>query len=431
MIINDNFKIGDDGQLNVESIGCIDLADRYGTPLYVMSKSQLLNNIAVMKNQMEKSFSSSCIAYASKALSCKEIYRIIKDSDMSLDVASQGELATALSVDFPVERIYFHGNNKNEKDLKYALEASIGYIVIDNLSEIRLLERLTSVTGIRQKVLLRVKPGVEAHTHEYIRTGGVDSKFGLSKEKDELYPVLLEISNCKGIELVGLHCHIGSQIVDIEPYLVTADIMLELFARINREFSFELQELNLGGGFGIEYLESQTVPKTSDFIKCIGETIDELCKKYGIEVPKIVFEPGRSVVGSAGLTLYSVGNIKKVKDIRSYVAIDGSIADNIRFALYQSDYIFDIVDRVSETKDTSVAIAGRCCETGDLIAKDILIQEPKENDILSVYPTGAYNYSMASNYNRLPKPAMVLVDKDSVIEIIRRETIEDLLRFDL
>ena len=205
MIINDNFKIGDDGQLNVESIGCIDLADRYGTPLYVMSKSQLLNNIAVMKNQMEKSFSSSCIAYASKALSCKEIYRIIKDSDMSLDVASQGELATALSVDFPVERIYFHGNNKNEKDLKYALEASIGYIVIDNLSEIRLLERLTSVTGIRQKVLLRVKPGVEAHTHEYIRTGGVDSKFGLSKEKDELYPVLLEISNCKGIELVGLH----------------------------------------------------------------------------------------------------------------------------------------------------------------------------------------------------------------------------------
>ena len=207
--------------------------------------------------------------------------------------------------------------------------------------------------------------------------------------------------------------------------------MLELFARINREFSFELQELNLGGGFGIEYLESQTVPKTSDFIKCIGETIDELCKKYGIEVPKIVFEPGRSVVGSAGLTLYSVGNIKKVKDIRSYVAIDGSIADNIRFALYQSDYIFDIVDRVSETKDTSVAIAGRCCETGDLIAKDILIQEPKENDILSVYPTGAYNYSMASNYNRLPKPAMVLVDKDSVIEIIRRETIEDLLRFDL
>ena len=431
MIRNENFNINEKGHLSIESVDSLDLASEFSTPLYVVSRNELLRNIRTIKTALNESLERSTAAYASKALACKEIFRIIDEEGLSLDVASSGELATAMSVEFPAERIYFHGNNKNEKDIRYALECGIGCFVIDNLYELRTINRIAIEKGIVQKSLLRVKPGVSAHTHHHIITGAEDSKFGLPIERTELYAILDELNDCKGIKLTGIHCHIGSQITEFTPFIETAGIMISLFKDINDRYNFNLDEISLGGGFGIPYLEDQKVPASSEFIQVISESIKELCGSLGISVPRIIFEPGRSIIGSAGMTLYTIGSIKRIKDIKTYVAVDGGMADNIRYALYQADYVFDIAGKVSEHKGFKASIAGRCCETGDLLGEDVLIQTPETGDVLAVYPTGAYNYSMASNYNRLPRPAMVMVDGDKAYEIVRRETIEDLLQYDI
>lgn len=431
MILNRNFTINENGSLSIESVDALNLTKRYSTPLYVLSRNEIIDNIQMIKKQLEASFTSTDVAYASKALSCKEVYRIMRDEGISIDVASIGEIATAMSVGFPSEKIYFHGNSKTVTDIQYAIECKIMYIVIDNLNEIDIVNGLALQNNIVQKVLLRLSPGVEAHTHHHIMTGSIDSKFGLPIEREELYRILDKISTCKGLKLYGLHCHIGSQIVDYEPYQQTAKIMISVFRDINKRYDFDLEELNLGGGFGIPYLENQQIPTKADFIVEIAKTIKEECTKLSIDIPKIVFEPGRSIVGSAGITLYTIGSIKEIKGIRRYISVDGSIADNIRYALYQSDYVFDIVKNVTDDKSIKVSVAGRSCETGDMLGEDVYIQEHEVGDVLSVYPTGAYNYSMASNYNRLTRPAMVMVDKDKAYEIIKRETIEDILSLDI
>ena len=428
MINSDNYSVNGDGHLMIEGCDALFLAKKYATPLYVMSENELRRNIRAFKNSISDAFGSAAsIAYACKALSCKEILRIMKSEGLRLDVVSAGELHVALAVDYPCEDIFFHGNNKSEYELQLALEANVGRIVVDNLNELRQLDELAVKKGITAKILLRVKPGVDAHTHSYVRTGGVDSKFGLGIEFQELYHAVELTQLCKGIDLVGLHCHIGSQILETEPYYETAKIMVELFCDVNDEYDAGLTEINLGGGFGIPYTETQTAPDTREFVGAISDSVKKHCAKRGVPVPHITLEPGRSIVGSAGITLYIVGSIKNIKEVRTYLAVDGGMADNPRYALYQSDYMALVAGKVGGAKDFIVTIAGKCCESGDILQENIAIQHAVPGDILAVMPTGAYNYSMASNYNQLPRPAMVMVDGNTSRIIVNRESYDDLL----
>ncbi len=369
--------------------------------------------------------------YASKAFCCKEMCRIAFSEGLDLEVVSGGELYTALEAGIPGKNIHFQGNNKTLAELEMAVDNHVGDIVVDNLSELDKLEKIVERKGEIVHITLRVKPGIDAHTHEFIRTGQIDSKFGLDLASGEAFAAASRAVKIPGVKLVGLHCHIGSQIMEKEPFVHAAEVMLGLYDQIIRELGVELEILNLGGGFGIHYTEKDDFIPYMEYMEAVSQKIHEKCTELELQLPKIFIEPGRSVVGEAGITLYTVGNIREIPQIRNYVAIDGGMFENPRYALYQSDYTCMIANKVDKPADYLATVAGKCCESGDLIQEHTAIQRPEENDILAVLSTGAYNYSMASNYNRNPKPACIMVSQGESRVVIRGESYQDLLKNDV
>lgn len=417
--------------LYIENVNTQDLVKTYGTPLYVFSENSIRNNINKYKKSIDTYYNGyGKVVYASKAFSCKEIYRIAKSENISADCVSMGEIYTAISAGFNAENIIFHGNNKTEEELIFALDKGVGRIVIDNFEEIEFLDSLAKEKNIKVNVLLRITPGVDAHTHEYIKTGKIDSKFGFAIATGDAKAAVKSVLNKQNLNLYGLHSHIGSQIFDTEPFVHAADVMLKFIKEIKEATSFEIKELNLGGGFGVKYTNEDDPVDYEDFMKAVSSQINLSCNKYNIKIPFIYIEPGRSIVAPAGLTLYTVGSVKEIKDIKNYVAVDGGMSDNPRYALYNAKYTMLIANKAENPQVYKANIAGKCCESGDLLAENIMIQIPAKGDILAVLSTGAYNYSMSSNYNRIPRPAVVLVNENSHRLIVKRETYEDIISND-
>lgn len=428
-----DITVNQTGELMLGGISALKLARQYQTPLYVMEEDKILSAIRAYKDNFKKYYpGKAVVCYASKAFACKEMYRICDREGISADVVSGGELATALAAGFPAERAFFHGNNKTDEELVLAVNSGVGIIIIDNLTELERIEKISASLGKITKVSFRIKPGIEAHTHDYVKTGQIDSKFGLALENGEADEAIRRIcSNYSHLELVGLHSHIGSQIFDAEPFMDSARVMLRFMKTVNETTGKTIKHLSLGGGIGVKYTDSDTPMPLPEAIKMISGAVIDECDKLGIDLPELAVEPGRSIVGEAGTTLYTVGSVKEIAGIRNYIAVDGGMTDNPRYALYGSNYTVLIADKANEKKDYIATVAGRCCESGDLIGKDMEIQKPIPGDILAVLTTGAYNYTMASNYNRVPRPPVVFVKDGESRVVVKRETYEDLYHLDV
>lgn len=405
-----------------------DLADRYGTPLYLMDEARIRENCRRYTDCLDIMPEGSMILYAGKACCFKDMYRIITEEGMGADVVSSGELFTALSAGFDPSKLFFHGNGKTDTDLECAVNEGIGYIVCDNEDELYALSAVASYCRKTQKILLRLTPGIDPHTHKKIRTGGIDSKFGSLICDGTAERLAVAASHMDGVELCGFHCHIGSQIFDAQPFVDAAEIMSEFCAGLYRNHGIKTKILDLGGGFGVPYTDSDPELDVRSTVRSI---VDEVKRRFGdVALPAIMLEPGRSIVADAGLTVYTCTSVKNAGKT-SYVAVDGGMPDNPRFALYEASYKVRNVTRAAEEGTRLYTIAGRCCESGDLIQKNVSLPETKRGDFIAVETTGAYNYSMASNYNRLPRPAVIMLDKNGEHIVVRRETFGDILDNDL
>lgn len=430
--LTSNMGVNESGNLTVAGVDMVALAKEYGTPLYVMDEDMIRSVCRKFRDSIARYYQGNgLVCYASKAFSCKEIYRIMKSEGIGIDAVSIGELYTAFSVDFPAEHICFHGNNKTEEELKYAVEKNVGRIIVDNLTELESLNRIAAEMNKKPGVMFRIKPGIDAHTHDFIRTGQIDSKFGFALETGEAMAAVKEALKLEHLELKGLHCHIGSQIFDIDPFEAAAEVMMKFMAQIKADTGLEIRELNLGGGFGIKYTQADKPSDYDCYMERVSGVVKKLAEKLDLPVPFIYIEPGRSIVGAAGLTLYTVGGIKHIPNIRTYVSIDGGMTDNPRYALYQSRYEMAIANKAAQEKTQTVTVAGKCCESGDLLGEGIPIQPVEVGDTLAVFATGAYNYSMSSNYNRVAKPAVVMLKDGASRIVVKRETLEDIVRNDL
>lgn len=432
MILHKHFDINEKGHLTIGGADAVELAERFGTPAYILDENVIRENCRTYLRAATKEFGADALPlYASKALCFAGIYKIAAEEGMGIDCVSGGELYTARAAGFPAERIYFHGNNKTDRDLCDALNMGVGRIVVDNLDELCALSKEATKRGVTQGILLRITPGIDPHTHRAVVTGNVDSKFGSAIVTGQAMEIVKEAIAADGIDLVGLHCHIGSQIFDIEPFADAADIMVRFIAEIKRECGYEIRELNLGGGLGVRYTEYDRDIDYAAAIGDIAKIVRDFCNAQNITMPRVILEPGRSLVAAAGATLYTVGSVKEIKGFKNYISVDGGMPDNPRYALYQSKYTALIANRASAPRDYVATIAGRCCESGDLLGENMEIQSAKRGDILAVLVTGAYNYSMASNYNRLPRPPVIMVKDGKAREVVRRESYEDLIRNDI
>ncbi|MBQ3151310.1 MAG: diaminopimelate decarboxylase [Clostridia bacterium] len=432
MFVSDCLNINANGHLTIGNVDTMELAKQYGTPVYVIDEQAVRNNCKAFVSSMKENYGENgLVLYASKAFCCKEMCRICNEEGMGLDVVSGGELYTAISAGFPTEKICFHGNNKTVQELTMAVENGVGRIVVDNIEELGRLDSICKEKNLKANILLRIKPGVEAHTHEFIRTGQIDSKFGFAIETGEALDAVKKAIATENINITGLHCHIGSQIFDIDPFVFAAKVMLDFMALVKKETGTELKELNLGGGFGIKYLSTENPPAFFDYMNTVAGKVKEYAKELGLNSPFIFIEPGRSIVGAAGITLYTVGSVKEIPNIRTYVAIDGGMFDNPRYILYQSKYEIMCANKANEPKDMCVTVAGKCCESGDLIGEHTMIQQVEPGDILAVLSTGAYNFSMASNYNRNGRPPVVMVNNGESRIIVKGDSYEDLVRNDI
>ncbi len=424
--------VNNDGHLTIGGMDTTVIAEQYGTPLYVMDENLIRENCRSYRESIEKFYGGrGLIAYASKAFSCKEIYRIANDEKIGVDIVSIGELHTAMSVNFPADKMVFHGNNKTVEELMMAINYGVTRIVVDNLTELDMLSNLAKTAGKVMNIMLRIKPGVDAHTHDFIRTGQIDSKFGFALETGEAFEAAKAAIAAESLKLIGVHCHIGSQIFDIEPFEAAADLLIEYMVKVREELGCELVELNIGGGFGIKYTENNDPVPYEKYMEILSGTIAATCDKFSFPMPFIILEPGRSIVASAGITLYTVGGVKEIPNIRTYVSVDGGMTDNPRYALYQSEYTFEVANKADYDKDKLVTIAGKCCESGDLLGKDVQLQDVEVGDILATLATGAYNYAMSSNYNRNLKPAVVMVRDGKSRVVVKRETPDDVIRNDV
>ncbi len=422
----------ENGELILGGVGVKTLAAQYGTPLYVMDENVIRSNMRAFKSSMDQYYGGKgLVCYASKAFSCKEIYRIAKEEGIGADVVSIGEMYTAKSVGFPMDQVCFHGNNKTRRELEAALDWGVTRIVVDNLTELHTLSALAKEKGIIVEILLRIKPGIDAHTHNFIRTGQIDSKFGLALETGEAMEGVKEALAAESVTLRGLHCHIGSQIFSVDPFVHAAEVMMGFLGQIKAETGVELPELNLGGGFGILYTDEDEPVPFGDYMEPVSRAVKTSAEKLGLSQPFVLIEPGRSIVGEAGTTLYTVGSVKEISDIRTYVSVDGGMGDNPRYILYQAKYDMILANRVNEPATETVTVAGRCCESGDLLGENVSLAPAKPGDLLAVFATGAYNYSMASRYNRVGIPPVVMVKDGASRVIVRGESLEDLVRNDL
>lgn len=418
------------GHLEIGGCDTINLAYKYGTPLYIMDGKWVKTQCALFKNGFKGTQAETEVIYASKAFLNIAMCQLIGEQGLSLDVVSGGELFTAMKAEFPPEKIYFHGNNKTVEELIMALNYGVQHIVVDHEMEIDMLQYLCSEMNKHVNVLVRINPGIEAHTHEYIQTANLDSKFGISTEKEDLCQIVSSIRESYYLHLKGFHYHIGSQITEVSSFIKAADAMTDFLLKVKTLCGFETEVLNMGGGFGVYYSEGDQAPELVNFLPEIVESVEKLCQTKGIKIPKLVIEPGRAIVANAGTTLYKVGATKLTAGGKNYVFVDGGMADNPRTALYDAVYEAALANRMNDPEDTTYTVAGKCCESGDILIKAIELPHTLRNDFLAIASTGAYNYSMASHYNRLRNPAVVLVENGNSKVIVKRETYEDLIKND-
>ncbi len=425
-------KVNSDGILNIGGIKTTDLIQKYGTPLLVIDEKELMDNIDQYNNSFAKYYSNYKVVYGGKTFLNRTICKILGKKDMGLDVVSGGELFIAIKAGFPASDILFHGNNKLQDEIEMALQYGIGRFIIDNQQEAQLVNRLAGKMGKKVNAILRVAPGIKAHTHEYIVTGHLDSKFGVSfaggMAREVLKKYIIEFEN---LNITGIHAHIGSQIFDLESYQKLIEVLFEFLEKVRQDTGEVLTELDLGGGLGVPYLRSDNPPSIAEFVRIITEAVKNATSEYNYPLPRIIVEPGRSIIGTAGTTLYQVGSIKQVPGNSKYIAVDGGMTDNIRPALYNANYEAILANRCYDEKEDRVNIAGKCCESGDILIKGAELPSANRGDILAITVTGAYTYSMASNYNGIPRPAVVLVKDGEDNLINKRESYEDLLRNDI
>ena len=431
MFVSENLGVNEKGHLTVSGTDTVELAAEYGTPLYVMDEEMVRSNCSRFRDSMKKFYGEKGeVHYASKAFSCMEMCRIVASEGIGLDAVSIGELYTALKAGFPMEKIGFHGNNKTDAELEFAVDNGVGHIIVDNISELHRLEAIAAANGKKPAIMFRIKPGIDAHTHDFVKTGQIDSKFGFALETGEAFDAVKEALSCENLSLAGLHCHIGSQIFDIAPFEEAAKVMLGFIAKIKTELGYEVPGLNLGGGFGIKYMDKDDPQPFEVFLERVSAVVKSECEKLGLTQPFMYIEPGRSIAAPAGLTLYTVGARKEIPNIRTYISVDGGMADSPRYILYKSEYEAIVANKANEERTEKVTIAGKCCESGDLIGENMSLQHAESGDIIAVCATGAYNYSMSSNYNRLQKPAVVFVNKGTSRIAVKRETLDDIIRND-
>ena len=431
-MLHKNLSINERGHLALAGVDTVEMAEKYGTPLYLMDEDRIRENCRVYIDAMQKYMGgASRPLFASKACCFKRMYAIVAEMGMGTDIVSPGELYTANAAGFPMEKAYFHGNNKTDADIKFAMDTGIGCFVVDNREELCAVNAEALRRGKRQKILLRLTPGIDPHTQKKISTGKVDSKFGTAIETGQAIELVRYTLTLPGVDLAGFHSHIGSQIFDYYPFRDAAEILLRFIRTVRDECDYEIRELNLGGGFGVRYVESDPETDYEANIRGLAGEIRRICEELSISQPDILMEPGRSIVADSGMTLYTVGSVKTITGYKSYVSIDGGMTDNIRYALYESDYSVLLANRPEDAPDFCATISGRCCESGDLIQEDVMLPRPTRGETLAVLVTGAYNYAMASNYNRVPRPPVVMLRNGEDTVAVRRETYEDLCRNDI
>lgn len=418
-------------QLYIGGMSCLELAQTYQTPLYVFDEQLARKNCQEYMKHFKVKENNNRVAYAGKAFLPLHMCRLIKDEGLYLDVVSGGELYTAHKVNFPMEKVLFHGNNKTIEEIQMGLDLGVGRFVVDNYYELDLLEQFCKEKQMKQAIYLRITPGIEAHTHDYIKTGQIDSKFGFTLTNGDLSECLSNFHQYQHLELIGLHAHIGSQIFDVTPFLDEVDIMMRLVKEIQECYDIQIKEVDLGGGMGVYYTKKDQPKTIQQFCEAIIERAAASCEALGIEVPILVIEPGRSIVANAGSTLYTVGSMKDIKDVRTYVSVDGGMTDNIRPSLYQAGYECSIVNKMRTGEPKQVTIAGKCCESGDILITDVDIKGIETGDILIIASTGAYGYSMSSNYNKIPKAAIVSVLNGEAQVICKRQSLEELLSLEV
>ena len=421
----------ENGELNISGVGVSELKAQYGTPLYVYDENMLVNQCRTFINNFKSSKFSTEVLYASKAFSCLEVLRIASREGLGVDVVSLGEIHTAYKAGYDMRRAYFHGNNKTREELQYALEVGVGTIVIDNDYEYEMINEIVREGGNTVDVLLRINTGIDAHTHEYIKTAKDDSKFGYSVYDETIYDLIADIHNQSNLNFVGFHSHIGSQIFEKTSFFEAVKVVMEFTRRVQERLGLTISVLNLGGGFGVYYTKEDRPFELAEFLREYIEVVERESDNFGLDLTKVVIEPGRSLTCNAGSTLYSVGGVKKTFAGREYVFVDGGMADNPRYALYKAKYEAMLANKMNEQADTTYTVAGKCCESGDMLVMDAKLPKADQGDLLLVSSTGAYNYSMSSNYNRLPKLSVVFVKDGTSRLVVKGETLEDLIRQDI
>jgi diaminopimelate decarboxylase len=431
IIDNHPFQVNQFGHLEIGGLDTVYLAEKYGTPLYVYDVELIRKNCRSFVNTFKNLDVKAQVAYASKAFSSIAMLQVAKQEGLSLDVVSEGELYTALQADFPVDKIHLHGNNKSKEELSMAIKHDIGCIVIDNFHEIELLEQLLNNHHKTIDVLIRVTPGIESNTHDYIMTGNEDSKFGFNLHNGQADQAFELLHNHEFINFKGIHCHIGSQIFETDGFLLASDMLFKKLSEWFTKFEYVPEVLNLGGGFGIRYTaEDQPLPYDV-YVEKLVETVKQHAEQLSIPTPEIWIEPGRAIVGNAGITLYTIGSMKSIPGVREYISIDGGMTDNLRPALYQAKYEGVLANKADQPTTDIVSVAGKCCESGDMLIWDLPVPDVESGDILATFSTGAYGYSMASHYNRLPKAAIVFVENGQDKLVVQRESYQDLVKNDL
>ncbi len=435
MNTRETLKINEKNHLEIGGADCVELAKSFGTPLYVFDEKHIRSMMRVYQDTINEEYDGNgLVLYASKAFSCTAMYAIAKQENIGIDVVSGGELYTALKAGFPMDKVCMHGNNKLERELSLAIENKIGYVVVDAYNEIDTLDKMAGERGIKQKILIRINPGVEAHTFKAVQTATTDSKFGFSVNDGTAEKITAYAMTKKNLILEGYHCHIGSQIFESSSFELAAEKCIAFARDMRDKLSFELKSLNMGGGFGVWYTDEDAkipVEGYKAYLSALIKTVKAKTEEYNMQRPFIFIEPGRSIVGEAGITLYTVGNIKDIPGVKKYVAVDGGMFDNPRYALYESKYTPVLANRANEENCEIVTIAGKCCESGDIIAANVNLPKAETGDIMAILSTGAYNYSMAMNYNRNFIPGAVLVKDGRAEVIIKSQNYEDIVRNDV
>lgn len=432
MFVCENIAVGADGRLSFAGQSVRALAEEYGTPLYLMDEDRIRHNCRVYLDAFHRCFRpGSMPLYASKANSFRRIYQIMAEEGMGVDVVSAGEIYTAAQAGFDMANAYFHGNNKTPEDIAFSMEQGVGWIVIDCAGELEAVEAEAARRGIRQKALLRITPGIDPHTYEAVATGRVDSKFGTPIETGQAEALLIQTLQCPHIELTGFHCHVGSQVFGEDVFERTAEVMLRFMAEMRSRHGYTAQQLDLGGGYGVRYVDTDPTLDIGAKIERVASMLKALCASLDYPEPLMLMEPGRSIVADAGMTVYRVGSVRKIPGFKNYISVDGGMTDNPRFALYGSRYSVLLEASPAEKGETAWDVVGRCCESGDILQPNVNLPEPNCGDLLAICTTGAYNYSMASNYNRIPRPPIVMLHGGQSSLAVKRETLEDLIRLDV